>query len=217
MKISNYLLQTAAVGLILISSSCATRTLKVAPMGQLNQVSTRNIDGSKKYIPLMTYAGVSSSEIENAIQNSKKGKIKRKNPIYKEITKYKGNTINEAVDNVVKTQVGGEYLMNTRFYIVEEKVKEGKLVTVKNSFVATGDVWGLRDSTQNIKGFKVGDRVVFTFTKELKKSLKKNFSGVIGKQYQALIVTLMGAECTLKTDDDVLVDIPYSNLRKLDY
>jgi hypothetical protein len=201
----------------LLLYSCKSASLNVAPMGLLNSVSTRNVDGSKKYIPLMTYAGVSSSEIENAIQKSKKGRIKKRNPIYKEIIKFKGNNINEAVDNVVKTQVGGEYLMNVRFYLVQQRVKEGKMVTVKNTFVAAGDIWGLKDSTQNIKGFKLKDPVVFTYTRELKKIIKKDFKGEIGKQYSGEIVNLMGAEATVKLDNDVLLDIPYNNLRKASF
>jgi hypothetical protein len=211
----NFIVKLAVLSSVLLSTSCASRYLTVAPMGQLNQVSTRNIDGSKHYVPLMTYAGVSSSEVENVIQNSKKGRIKKKNPIYSEIIKFKGNTINEAVDNVVKSQVGGEYLMNARFYIVTQTEKNGKLVVTKTSFVGAGDIWGIKDSSQNIKGFQVGDRVVFTYTKELKKILKKNFSGVKGKQYKGVIVTLMGTSCTLRTDDGVLVDLDYPNLRKL--
>ena len=197
----------------LLFFSCGS-TLVVAPMGQLNLISTRNIDGSKKYSSLMTYAGVSSSEIETAIASSKKGLIKKKNPIYKEIIKYKGTTINEAVDNVVKSQIGGEYLMNTRFYLVQQKTKEGQLMVIKNSFVASGDVWGLKDSTQNIKGFKLKDNVVFTYNRELKKVMKKNFVGTIGVQYSGTIINLMGAEATIELESGVLVDIPYNNLRK---
>ena len=194
--------------------SCKTATLTVTPMGQLNSVSTRNIDGSKKYVPLMTYAGVSSSEVENAIARSKKGRIKKKNPIYKEIMKFKGNNLNEAVDNVVKTQVGGEYLMNSRFYLVQQRVKQNGLYVIKSTFVASGDVWGIKDSVQNIKGFKLNDPVVFIYTKELKKILKKNFTGTKGVQYSGTIINLMGAEATVKLDNGTVVDIPYSNLKK---
>jgi hypothetical protein len=198
----------------LLFFSCKSTTLVVTPMGQINSVSTRNIDGSKKYIPLMTYAGVSSSEVENAISKSKKGRIKKKNPIYKEIIKFKGNTINEAVDNVVKTQVGGEYLMNVRFYLVQQRTKEAGVTILKNTFVASGDVWGLKDSTQNIKGFKVKDKVIFTYNKELKKVIKKNFEGTLGMQYSGTIINLMGAEATVKLESGVVLDIPYNNLKK---
>jgi len=196
--------------------SCKPTTLIVTPMGQINSVSTRNIDGSKKYIPLMTYAGVSSSEVENAISKSKKGIIKKKNPIYKEIIKFKGNTINEAVDNVVKTQVGGEYLMNVRFYLVQQRTKEAGVMILKNTFVASGDVWGLKDSTQNIKGFQLKDKVIFTYNKELKKVIKKNFEGTLGVQYSGTIINLMGAEATIKLESGVVLDIPYNNLKKTD-
>jgi hypothetical protein len=197
----------------LMFCSCGS-SLRVAPMGQVNLISTRNIDGSKDYVSLMTYAGVSSSEVENATARSKKGRIKKKNPIYKEIIKFKGNTINEAVDNVVKSQVGGEYLMNIRFYLVQQLTKEGKQIVIKNTFVASGDVWGLKDSTQNIKGLTLNDDVVFTYNNELKKVIKKNFKGILGKQYSGIIINLMGAEATIKLENGILVDIPYNNLRK---
>lgn len=195
--------------------SCSTRTLMVAPMGQLNQVSTRNIEISKKYEPLMTYAGVSSSEIENTVINSKKGKVREKDPVYKEISRYRGNTINEAVDNVVKSQIGGEYLMNVRFYLVTERVREGKIITIKNSFVAAGDVWGRKDSVQNIKGFRLKDKVVFTYDKEIKALIKKNFKGIKGVQYFGEINNLMGSEATIELENGTFVDIPYTRLRKV--
>lgn len=194
--------------------SCTTSSLTVTPMGQLNSVSTRNVDNSKSYVPLMTYAGISSSEVENAISKSKKGRIKKRNPIYKEILKFKGNTINEAVDNVVKTRVGGEYLMNVRFYLVKQMTKEGKLTVIKNTFVASGDVWGINDDNQNIKGFKLNDNVVFTYNRELKKVMKTNFTGTIGVQYSGTIINLMGSEASIKLESGLIVDIPYINLKK---
>jgi hypothetical protein len=197
-------------------------SIVVTPAGNLNSISTRNIDGSKKYEPLKTYAGVSSSEIEEAISRSKKGRIKARNPIYKEIMKYKGKTINEAVDNVVKSQVGGEYLMNSRIFLVQMAKKgysltKGSTNTVKYEYVCAGDVWGLKGGEQNIKGFKVNDQVVFVYTRELRRLVKrKNFKeGVLKKQYKGNVITLMGADATIKLENGTLIDIPYTNLRKL--
>ena len=104
--------------------------------------------------------------------------------------------------------------MNVRFYLVQKREKVGKVYVLKNTFVAAGDVWGLKDSTQNIKGFKINDPVVFIYTKELKKILKKNFSGIKGVQYSGTIINLMGAEATVKLENGTLVDIPYSNLKR---
>ena len=197
--------------------------ISVTPAGSLNSVSTRNIDASKKYEPLKTYAGVSSSEIEEAITRSKNGRIKKRNPIYKEIMKYKGKSINEGVDNVVKSQVGGEYLMNTRLFLVEMvsskySISKGKTQIARFEYVCGGDVWGVKGGEQNIKGFKVNDKVVFVYTRELRRIVKrKNFKGgKINVQYKGKIITLMGADATVKIDGGTLLDIPYTNLRHLD-
>jgi hypothetical protein len=178
-------------------------------------VATRNIDKGAEYVALKTYAGVSNTELDNAIARSKKGLIGKKHPILQEINKYKANTINEAVDNVVKSQAGGEYLMNARFYVVE--ISDAQSGNIIFEYVASGDVWGLKGKDLEIKGYRINDMVVFTYTKELQKALnKKNFpDGVIGKQYQGVVVGLSGAEATVKIENGSLLDIPYNLLRKL--
>ncbi len=209
------------ISIAIILFSCKG-SLYVVPAGNLNSISTRNIDASKKYEPLKTYAGVGSSEIEEAISRSKKGRIKRRNPIYKEIIKYKGKSINEGVDNVVKSQVGGEYLMNARLFLVQMvgrsySLSKGTTNTVKYEYVCGGDVWGIKGGDQNIKGFRMNDQVVFVYTRELRRIVKrKNFKeGVLKKQYKGTIITLMGADATIKLENGTLIDIPYTNLRKL--
>jgi hypothetical protein len=201
--------------LILLFFSCKTTGILVSPAGSLNMVSTRNIDNGAAYVVLKTYAGVSNTELENAIAKSKKGLISKKHPILLEINKYKGRTIDEAVDKVVKSQAGGEYLMNARFYLVE--ISDAQDGTFRFEYVASGDVWGLKGKELEIKGFRINDLVVFTYTKELQKAMnKKNFpEGVIGKQYQGVVVGLSGAEATIKIENGSVLDIPYNLLRKL--
>lgn len=207
-------------------SSCGVKVY-VSPLGSFNSISTRNIDASVKYEPLKTYAGVSSTEVDDVISKSKKGIVKKRNKIFREIMKFKGNTLNEAVDNVVKSQVGGEYLMNVRFYRVLESNPK-KPLEPKITYISSGDIWGQKIATQNIKGFSINDEVVFVYNKELKKILgdsklpvilgirSKIFpEGVINKQYRGTISDLMGAEATVQIKNGPILDIPYNNLKKV--
>jgi hypothetical protein len=211
----NLLKLTLSCSVLLLFFSCKSTGIRVASAGSLNMVATRNIDKGAEYVALKTYAGVSNTELDNAIARSKKGLIGKKHPILQEINKYKANTINEAVDNVVKSQAGGEYLMNVRFYVVE--ISDAQSGNILFEYVASGDVWGLKGKDLEIKGYRINDMVVFTYTKELQKALnKKNFpDGVIGKQYQGVVVGLSGAEATVKLENGSLLDIPYNLLRKL--
>jgi hypothetical protein len=196
--------------------SCKT-AIKVTPAGELNMISTRNINKAEDYQSLKTYAGVSSSDINNALAKGKKGFIKKKSPIFKEIMKYKGKTLNEAVDNVVKSQVGGNYLMNARLFLVVTADKKGDgLDNVKYQYVLGGDVWGTKSVNDEIQGFRNGDKVIFTYVRQLKKSINgsKNFEdGIINKQYSGKIVGLGGAEATVQLENETIIDIPYSMLR----
>ncbi len=210
---------------LMVISSCGVK-LYVTPLGAFNSVSTRNIDGSIKYEVLKTYAGVSSTEIDDVIAKSKDGIVKKRNRIFKEINKFKGKTLNEAVDNVVKNQVGGEYLMNVRFYQVREIDPKNKIVN-KITFISSGDIWGQKVASQNIKGFKIGEEIIFVYKRELKKALGDNNllvllnfrskifpGGEINKQYQGTITDLMGAEATIQIKDGPILDIPYNILKK---
>jgi hypothetical protein len=205
------------VATILLHSCKAT--MIVTPMGELNMISTRNINKAEEYKSLKTYAGVSSSDINNALSNSKKGFIPKKSQIFKEIIKYKGKTLNEAVDNVVKSQVGGNYLMNARLFLVQIAEKNGSgVVNVKYQYVVGGDVWGTLSADSEIQGFRMGDNVIFTYDRQLKKAMKGNINfedGIIGKQYQGKIIGLGGAEATVKLENESIVDIPYNILRKI--
>jgi hypothetical protein len=211
----NIIQVTSFASFLLLLFSCKSTGIIVSPAGSMSMVSTRNVDNGAPYVALKTYAGVSNTELENAIAKSKKGLISKKHPILLEINKYKGRSIDEAVDKVVKSQAGGEYLMNARFYTVE--ISDAQEGTVRIEFVASGDVWGLKGKELEIKGFRINDLVVFTYTKELQKAMnKKNFpEGVIGKQYQGVVVGLSAAEATIKLENGSILDIPYNLLRKL--
>jgi hypothetical protein len=183
-------------------------------------ISTRNINKAEDYQSLKTYAGVSSSDINNALAKSKKGFIPKKSPIFKDIMLFKGKTLNEAVDNVVKSQVGGNYLMNARLYLVQTADKKGSdLVNVKYQYVLGGDIWGTKSENDEIQGFRTGDNVIFTYVRQLKKSIngRKNFEdGIINKQYRGKIVGLGSAEATVQLENETIIDIPYNMLRKIE-
>lgn len=211
MRKLNYLFLLSAA---IVLSSCGS-TYFIHPVGELSMVATRNIDKSVNYVQLKAYAGISGTEIEAAMAAAKKGVIKRKNPIVKEINAYKAKLINQTVDNVVKSVAGGEYLFNSKFYLVGEVPGGmGKKVIIYN-YIASGDVWGVKDANANIKGFKVSDKVVFTNTKECQKMLGKNFVGEIGKQYSGKVINLKAAEATVQLDNGTVIDLPYTNLTNL--
>ena len=198
------------IGAVAVLSSCGS-TYFIAPAGELSIAATRNLDKSTNYVQLKAYAGVSRTEVEAAKAATKNGQIKKKNPIVKEINAYKGKYLQDAIDNVVKSVAGGEYLYNLKLYVVTEV--KGKLITY--NYVASGDVWGIKDANANIKGFKMGDKVVFTLTKDLRKMLSKNFDGETGKQYGGKVINLKGGEATVQLENSAVVDIPYANLTNL--
>lgn len=94
-------------------------------IGKLNMVANRNIDSGKEYRLLKSYAGGGQ----------------------KELKKSKYVTLEEAVDGVVRSTAGGEYLMNVKIYEVNKKY-----------FAVEGDIWGV-PGVAEFKGFKVGDKV----------------------------------------------------------
>lgn len=204
--------------LIIVSggvSGCMSYRIQSA--GDLTLASTRNIENSIEYKQLKAYAGVSRTDIEAAKVASKKGRIKKNNPIIKEVNAYKSDNIQTAIDNVVKSVAGGEYLHNVRIYLLtSSKVQLFKTLELSVDYVVTGDVWGTNDDNPNIKGFHKNDMVVFNFTKNLQKIIgKKNFRGQIGKQYQGRILTLKGGDATIQLENSSVLDVPYSFLTNL--
>jgi len=119
---------TVLVAATLGATGCASVTVK--QIGSVNMISTRNVDPKLNYASLATYAGGG-----NALKSSK------------------ALTLQDAVNNTVKTVPGGEFLMNAKVYVVTHGSEEEKFLAVE------GDVWGQSD--QGYRGFKVGDRVTF--------------------------------------------------------
>lgn len=202
------LLITALPG---IMASCSTY-YTVQTTGSLASISTRNIDKSAEYVQLQAYAGVSRADVEAAISSSKNGKIKKRNPIIKEINQFSAKSLNEAVDNVVKGVPGGEFVQNVRVF----QVNQIKGYSIKTYYVISGDIWGENKENPEIKGFHKNDKVVFSYTKDLKKEIgTKNFTGEIGKQYKGKVIGLKGGFATIELENATVVDIPYTYLTNL--
>jgi len=197
--------------IILMMASCGGSYFVVKSAGELNMISTRNVDSNTEYEKLKTYAGVDRAQVDNAILKSKGGKIKKNNPIHKEITTYKADNLKESVDAVVKGVAGGEYLQNAKIYTVIEFVKvpgSRKLVPMYY-YMASGDVWGTNSGDENIKGFRKGDQIIFTYNKESKKYIGKVFNGELNKQYKGKITELKSTTAVIYLDGGEVIELPY--------
>jgi hypothetical protein len=110
-----------------------TSCMSVREIGDLNMISTRNVDSKADYVLLRNYMGGTK----------------------KELRKSKAESIKNAIDNVVKQTPGGEFLKNAKLYLVKKKFS-------KNIYFAIeGDIWGL-ESNQNFRGFALGSKVQYT-------------------------------------------------------
>lgn len=109
--------------LIALLSSCSP---SVKQIGKVNMISNRNIETKLDYSLISSYSGASE----------------------KELKKTRATSVEDAIDQTVRKIPGGEFLMNAKLYIVNNKY-----------FAAEGDVWGKSDNL-SYRGFKVGDKVV---------------------------------------------------------
>lgn len=153
--------------LITVSSLFLTGCFSTKEIGKINMISNRNIDSKTEYIVIKNYVGGTK----------------------KELKKMKAETIEQAVDNVVRNVPGGEFLKNVKIYIVKGKY-----------YAVEGDVWGY-PTNANYKGFKVGDSVQW----------KDNF-----KEHKGVITDLKNeTECTIREENsgDLKV-VKYSELLK---
>ncbi|MDD3406410.1 MAG: hypothetical protein PHH23_09135 [Paludibacteraceae bacterium] len=119
---------------VIIMSGCTS----VRQIGKLNMISTRNIDTDFKYESLHTYAGGSNGELR----------------------KTKAQTVEDAVNQTVKKVTGGEFMMNVKLYVIDDKY-----------FAVEGDVWGKMDAAY--RGMKIGDKVTYkSFGKYINATIK---------------------------------------------
>ena len=126
----NTFIKTFLIATILYSfTSC----ISVQELGDLNMISTRNIDTNGDYSLLRNYMGGTK----------------------KELKKSKATNIEQAVDAVVKQTPGGEFLKNVKVYQIK------KFGSKKKQYYAVeGDVWGVAGN-QNMRGFTLGMKVQY--------------------------------------------------------
>ena len=95
-----------------------TSCVGIKNIGQLNMVSTRNIETTQKYHLIQKYVTLDK----------------------KEMKKTRAESIQEAVDAIVKKVDGGEYLMNVKVYQISHyRYGQGTAYY----FSVEGDVWGI--------------------------------------------------------------------------
>jgi hypothetical protein len=151
-------------GAIFLLGSCVT----TKQIGKVNLISNRNVESSANYVLIKSYMGASKQEIR----------------------KTKATTLEDAIDQVVKSTPGGEYLKNVKVYLTGNKY-----------LAVEGDVWGIAGNV-NFRGFTPGDRVKWT-------KLFKDFTGTIVDLKDDKV-------CTVKRDpDQSIVEVEYKDLTKI--
>lgn len=153
----------ALAAMLLTSVGCVT----VKQIGKVNMISNRNVEPTVDYGLITTYAGGSQRELRRS----------------------RAESVEQAVDDTVKKVPGGEFLVNARLFIINDKY-----------FAAEGDVWG-RKGNLSFRGFSVGDVV----------NIKTPFGIKTG------VVTALRDDktCFVKTDDgEVITEFKYDVLVK---
>jgi hypothetical protein len=147
--------------IVLVTVSCSS---KITQIGRVNMVSNRNVNPNLEYMLIASYTGSKS-----------------------DLKKSKAPTIEDAVDQAVRRVPGGEFLMNTKIFLVD-----GKYIAVE------GDVWGNKEASH--KGFKVGDRVTW------KTAFQGYKEGVIRalKDDKTCIIMLENGNTTDKKYDEII-------------
>lgn len=109
--------------------------ITVTQIGHLNSISARNIDFQHgEYVRLATYVGDSKNELEKTDSLS----------------------IEDALNKTIKEYPGGEFLTNVKIYAVTKSNTKNTIF-----YAISGDVWGLKGQEQGIKGFTIGDTVLW--------------------------------------------------------
>jgi hypothetical protein len=148
---------------ILLTSCVTTKQI-----GSVNMISNRNIETSANYTLIKSYMGADKKEIRQS----------------------KAKTVEAAIDQVVKSTPGGEFLKNVKIYKVST-----------NYLAVEGDVWGIVNNA-NFRGFTVGDKVKWT-------KLFKDYTGVI-------VDLKNDKSCTIKKDsDESITEVDYKDLTKI--
>ncbi|HMR42576.1 MAG TPA: hypothetical protein PKC40_02020 [Saprospiraceae bacterium] len=139
------------ISLLFIATSCGT---SIKPIGKVNMISTRNIDSNFDYKRIKSYVGISKRDLKRT----------------------KGATIDEAIYNTVRIVPGGEFIMNAKLYMIDNKY-----------FAVEGDVWGR--SIEEYRGLQVGDKVQWV-------------TSFGGKKVGVITGFIDDKECLVKEDGD---------------
>jgi hypothetical protein len=118
--------------IILLASIISVQSCtSVKQIGDINMVSSRNIENNMNYVLLRSYMGGDKKETKRSVKL--------------EIT-----TLQDAVNKVVKETPGGEFLKNVKIYLVD-----GQYISVE------GDVWGMAGVKENYRGISLNDHVLY--------------------------------------------------------
>lgn len=118
--------------IILLASIISIQSCtSVKQIGDINMVSSRNVDKTMNYVLLRSYMGGNKKEIKD----SKKLEI---------------SSLENAINKVVKETPGGEFLKNVKIYLID-----GKYIAVE------GDVWGTAGVKENFRGISLNDHVIY--------------------------------------------------------
>lgn len=129
-------------------TSCTSTSLRV--IGTVNEISHRNIDSKTNYVLLQAYAGGSDNDLKDS----------------------RALTVEDAIDQTVKSIPGGEFLKNAKIYMVVH----GKTFY----YACVGDVWGQAGITASYNGMKSGDKVTWKNPKKIRHSTDPEYlTGVI--------------------------------------
>jgi hypothetical protein len=161
MKNIKTLLYIALLSQLVVSCSSITQ------IGKVNMISNRNIDPNlMEYELLTTYVGGSKKEIKRS----------------------KALSIEEAIDQTVRSIPGGEFIMNAKIYLVNGEY-----------FVVEGDVWGTKENIM-FKGFKVGDKVTWRES----------------RAYKTGVITSLKDDrtCLIKLDNNEVIEKKYDDITK---
>ncbi len=112
---------------VLLINSCTS----VKQIGDINMISSRNVEKTMDYVLLRSYMGGNHKEIKD----SKKLEI---------------SSLENAINKVVKETPGGEFLKNVKIYLIN-----GKYIAVE------GDVWGTAGVKENYRGISLNDHVLY--------------------------------------------------------
>lgn len=112
---------------IILFFSCSS----MKQIGDINMVSSRNIETNMNYVLLRSYMGGTKQEMRSNKH-------------------YEIRTVQDAINKVVKETPGGEFLKNVKIYLINGEY-----------FLVEGDVWGTAGVKENYRGIALNDQVLY--------------------------------------------------------